>query len=107
LIFHLTIRELEKLKWLQILHLLRLVKDQDVVLYGEILQMYIIQQLRSETSFTYRPLGQEYGHRKGFFESSNESFFSCVSHPPIQIWYDDINHNSMLGCVKYPLFPNR
>jgi hypothetical protein len=61
------------------------------------LEIDIMQQLREGASFTYRPLEQKDEGFKGFFRPSNVNFFSCVSHPPIQIWYEDINRTSMLG----------
>jgi hypothetical protein len=97
LVFFSAVRKLKEVKRLQMREQLCQLKDLSSSLYGQMLEIDIIQQLREGARFTYRRLGQKDQGFKGLFRPSNVNFFSCVSYPPIQIWYEDINHTSMLG----------
>jgi hypothetical protein len=99
-VFHLAVQKVEEVQNSEMRNLLLQVRNQDYTLYGHMLEVCTVTQLRSGTKFSYRPLGQEDGNLTNMFEPCKEDFFSCVSHPPIQIWYEDVDHTSVLGQTK-------
>jgi hypothetical protein len=96
LICCLVVEELRKLEKRKMWEELNRYKNRNVSIYVELFEKYGISLLLVENDVVFRSLGsQEDCKRK--FPKSKRKFFSYVIHPPIQIWYEDIDHHRMLG----------
>jgi hypothetical protein len=100
LVLHLAIKKLKVLKKEKAREQLNLLKDNNQILYGDAIETQILREVNDGTPFYYRRLGENGPDFQNSFESSRLVFFSCVDHPPIQMWYRDMKTDRMLGCTR-------
>jgi hypothetical protein len=96
IICFLSFEEIKNLEKTELEIQLERYKNQNTIIYGDLYEKYMVSRLMAGTPITFRILRDfvDYGDR---FRECPVKFFCCVNHPPIQMWYEDINHTCMLG----------
>jgi hypothetical protein len=96
LVIFLAVKKLQDLEEIKMCKNLLQYEEQDEVMYGKIFEKHVILKIERGVSFLARSLeGQE--NSEFSFSPSKTVFFTYAIYTPIQIWFQDINHTSLLG----------
>jgi hypothetical protein len=71
-------------------------ENEDEVMYGKIFEKHMISRIGRGVSYVARHLGEE-SSSQGSFSLSRTVFFTYAVCTPVQVWFQDIRRNFLLG----------
>jgi hypothetical protein len=96
LVRRLVVQKLRNLTKTELQRKMEEYKNQDSNMYGNVFEENQVFDLMEGANVVYRRLGSNNDHEYSFGKFKL-GFYNCVRHPPIQMWYEDMDHTKMLG----------